>query len=348
MLVFVLVMAILGGAVNFLLLRFLRTLGTKNQTADFQVRWSSQTKPTIGGISFFIGFLISMIGALLFAEDALLDSIGIAVLALSVVVAFLMGLADDAFNTKPWLKFVIQLLCGLLLFAGGVSIDTGLGTFVDLIITLFWVVGLMNSVNMLDNMDGVTTVSVLPPLLLVWWLFPTSLVGWLCLGMIGTLIGFLILNWHPSKLYMGDSGSQLLGVFLATVTIVEVWNQPTLAGQYNSLERWLLPALVLFTPLCDTTLVTVNRLRHKRSPFVGGRDHSTHNLSYLGMKDSSIAFTYFCWSFINCTVAYMLLTYQGEELFRLKWGTVIYLFAVFISFFLLSRRNIQHGKYTYL
>ncbi|MFT4780106.1 MAG: UDP-GlcNAc:undecaprenyl-phosphate GlcNAc-1-phosphate transferase [Flavobacteriales bacterium] len=347
MLLYVLILATLGWAVNFLLLRFLRTLGTKNQTADFQVRWSNQTKPTIGGVSFFIGFLVSMICAFLFADQTTLMSIQIAALGLSVVLAFLMGLADDAFNTKPWLKFVAQLCCGLVLFLGGVFIETGLGVFSDLLITVFWVVGLMNSVNMLDNMDGVTTAAVLPPLLLIWWLYPSTFIGWLSLGMLATLLGFLVLNWHPSKLYMGDSGSQLLGVFVAGVTIVFVWNHPAISGQFASPQNWVLPVVVLFTPLCDTTLVTINRIRHKRSPFVGGRDHSTHNLSYLGMKDGSITLAYFFWSFLNSTWAYILLTYQGEELFRLKWGTVIYLLIVFISFFMVSRRNLQQGKYSY-
>ncbi|MDG1260261.1 MAG: MraY family glycosyltransferase [Flavobacteriales bacterium] len=346
MLFFVIGMAILGGVVNYLLLRFLRTLGTKDQEANFQVRWSSQTKPTIGGISFFIGFLVTLVVTLLFSQEEI-NVAQFGVIAVSVIIAFLMGLADDAFNTKPWLKFSVQLLCGIVLVAGGVQIDLGWGNAIEIPLTILWVAGLMNSVNMLDNMDGVTTTAALPVLLLVWWLNPDGVTGWLALGMLATLIGFLFVNWHPSKVYMGDSGSQLLGALLAGLTIMECWNHEGFAGGGSTLLQLIVPVLALATTLTDTTLVTINRLRHGRSPFVGGRDHSTHNLSYLGLSDQSIAFTYFCWSLVNVFLAFLLIQYQGDTILRWEIGVILYLMLVFISFFMISRRNLKHGKYTY-
>lgn len=332
--------------VNGLLLRFLRTLGTKDQTPSVQVRWSTQAKPTIGGISFLIGFLLSLSIGLLMA-DPTNDHRSFMALLVAAVSAFGMGLADDAFNTRPFLKFIAQVACGALLASGGVLIDSQLGSWVDYLFTIFWTVTMMNSLNMLDNMDGVSGGVALSIFAGIWCLLPIhDLLSWVAIGMVMTLMGFLWYNWHPSTLFMGDSGSQIIGVLVAALSL-EMVSSEHLALTVHPSVMLLSLVLMTFTTLCDTALVVVNRMIARRSPFIGGRDHSSHNLSYLGFGDGAIAFTFTFWSALNVIMAMSLLTYEGAHLLRWELGIMLYMLVLFISFFFISRRNIHKGKYAY-
>ena len=332
--------------INFLLLRFLKTLGTKDQAGNLQVRWSSQAKPTIGGISFFAGFLLTFIFVLLFFDSSEIGNMQWLGLLSVVSIGFLMGLADDAFNTKPMLKLGVQILCGAILWMTGVQIFLGFGAVPDFLITVFWVVGLMNSLNMLDNMDGVTG-SVSSALLIGFGLLTSQAeLQWMSFGLGASVLGFMIFNWKPAKIYMGDSGSQLLGVALAAISMLLF--QGMEGGETPS--GWgvvLLLVVLFFAAINDTTLVTINRLKHGRSPFVGGRDHSTHNLSYAGMKDASVAALFLVWTAFNVGLVYWIVLKSLWLEAHVQVLLVVYLISVFISFLLLSRRNLQKGHYDY-
>src|SRR6202007_1663000 len=143
--------------INWLFLKFSFNLGARNNNEMTQVRWSLNIKPAIGGISFFIVFLISIsvIGTLPRQTDYLLDKHLIGIIA-STSLGFILGLADDAYNTNPLAKFIIQLSCAFILIISDVYIKVSGNSAVDFIITIIWVIGLMNSINMLDNMDAIT------------------------------------------------------------------------------------------------------------------------------------------------------------------------------------------------
>jgi UDP-GlcNAc:undecaprenyl-phosphate GlcNAc-1-phosphate transferase len=102
------------------------------------------------------------------------------------------------------------------------------------------------------------------------------------------MIGFLILNWKPSKLFMGDTGSQFLGALLAFYGIQYYWNQPTGSGEIIFSRNFQLPVLAFLMPIMDTTFVTIARMRRGQSPFVGGKDHITHHLFYFGVHEKMI------------------------------------------------------------
>lgn len=278
--------------INGLFLKFSRTMGTKNDVDSGEIRWASTSKPAFGGISFYIVFLLSFaVYAIIFADSEIpMQFFGVLVAS---SIGFLVGLADDAYNTRPILKFSGQIACAVVLIATNNYITLFDNIWINYAITFFWVTGMMNSINMLDNMDGITTSVSIGVLSTV--LFALVLTGnlnhlyfWVILGTLATLLGFLYYNWNPSRMYMGDSGSQFLGVFLAAVGIYFFWN-----GFDNSESSVLaksLTAILAFLPsLIDTTTVTINRIAKGQSPFVGGRDHTTHHLSYLGLKDRHIA-----------------------------------------------------------
>ncbi len=335
---------VMGGSfvLNLILLRFLRTLGTKDQKAKIEVRWSSQSKPTIGGMSFFFSFLIALIFGLFINS-----SIGLPLLFLcaSATLAFFMGLADDAFNTRPFIKLFVQIACALLLIAGGFHARLFDAAWMNYCFSLFWIVGMMNSINMLDNMDGVSggvSLSIFLGLGALFLHLNMVFLALLALFMSAGALGFLFLNWKPAKIYMGDSGSQLLGVILAALACAGPLNGEIL--DTSIFQSLTLLVLLFLLPISDTTLVTINRLRAGKSPMVGGRDHSTHNLSYLGMKDGQIAFIYSLLTLLHSIIIFFVVRSHENYIYL---SLVVYEVIVFVLLYAISRRNLKQQHYTY-
>ncbi len=291
--------------INGLFLKFSRTLGVKNQTESL-VRWSSTSKPAVGGISFYILFLFSIACySILFEANTYINDI---VRFLGVMAAcslgFVVGLADDAYNTKPFLKFFAQFSSAIILIATGTSINLSGIDAIDYPLTILWVVGLMNSINMLDNMDGITTTVSISVIVAVLYMLTVkdealSIYFITLLGVLAALLGFLYYNWNPSKIYMGDTGSQFLGVFLAAIGILYLWNGHAEINFRIQTKQIIVALLVFIVPIIDTTTVTINRLLKGQSPFVGGKDHTTHHLSYLGLSDKQVALSFFGLSFLS-------------------------------------------------
>ena len=146
----------------------------------------------------------------------------------------------------------------------------------------------MNSINMLDNMDGITaqTSFFIITTAIIFLSFNSGFEKYdymICLGAIGSLIGFLFYNFHPSRMFMGDSGSQFLGLLVAIIGIKYFWNIEDFKTGTTIPTKQIVTVLIVFTlPIVDTTSVVINRIARKSSPFVGGKDHTTHHLSYLG------------------------------------------------------------------
>jgi len=265
--------------INSLFLRFFRTLGIRNNTDGTIIRWGTLSKPAIGGLSFYIIFLLSLASYSIFFEPGLQSyQMGFVGIILACGAGFIIGLADDAYNTRPRLKFMVQLMCGLILSFTGIRIELFDQTILNHVLTIFWVVGIMNSVNMLDNMDGITaTVSIGIVLNTVFRIIHhgdlANIHLLVLVGVLASLIGFLYFNWNPSKMYMGDTGSQFLGVFLSAMGILYFWNDPYPPSSDPSITKRFSSMLMTFLlPILDTTIVVFNRLLAGRSPFIGGKD----------------------------------------------------------------------------
>ena len=337
---FYLISAFFSFLINWLFLKFSFNLGARTEGEMNQVRWSSNIKPAIGGISFFIVFLISIsvIGTLPRQTDYLLDKHLIGIIA-STSLGFILGLADDAYNTNPLAKFILQLSCAFILIISDVYIKISGTPAIDFIITIVWVIGLMNSINMLDNMDAITTtisMCIIAGLVAVIGLTAPALSTFhlvMLVGVFGALSGFLFFNWNPSRIIMGDTGSQFLGVFLASTSILFFWGFKD-SGSNNWFiqpRQFVVPMLLFIVPLVDTTTVTIRRLMRKQSPFVGGKDHITHHLAYLGLSDKMVAVTLISTSLISIPLVLLLLLNVVEWT---NWVTLL-AFAYFAAVFLL-------------
>ncbi|MBI4946830.1 MAG: undecaprenyl/decaprenyl-phosphate alpha-N-acetylglucosaminyl 1-phosphate transferase [Bacteroidetes bacterium] len=281
--------------INGLFLRLSMTLGIRDKK-ETVIRWASSSKPALGGISFFIVFLISLASYSIFFEtqEVLLNKKVLGLLC-TVTLAFMMGLADDAYNTRPFLKLFVQILCGLILCYSGVFIGIFPNMMLNYLLTIIWVVGIMNSLNMLDNMDAISTIvsiSIFSSALMLLAIagYQNNIHFLILIGTIASLSGFLLFNWHPSKLFMGDTGSQILGLLLSVIGIVYFWNDSTSFNDTISISRQILMVAVAFVlPIADTTIVIINRLLKQSSPFIGGKDHTTHHLFYRGLTEKRIA-----------------------------------------------------------
>jgi UDP-GlcNAc:undecaprenyl-phosphate/decaprenyl-phosphate GlcNAc-1-phosphate transferase len=291
---------------NSILLKFSQNLGARqNQVNQNQVRWNQTVRPSVGGISFFVVFLITFIVINFIDHQLPLKYNSVKVIGVFIVctIAFLMGLADDAYNTQPLLKFITQLLCGIILYYTDTKISIFSNEPLNFSFTIFWVIGLMNSINMLDNMDAITTIVSINVLFFTIALNLNlnsilSPIPILSLGILGSLLGFLVYNWHPAKMFMGDTGSQFLGAFLAVLGIDYCWNASYLNVMSNLnvnpiLIGFISIALIFVLPLTDTITVSINRISRGQSPFVGGKDHTTHHLFFRGITEKRIAIIFF-------------------------------------------------------
>lgn len=335
---------------NRILLRFSSNLGVRERHRP-AIRWTNGFKPSLGGISFYIAFLLSFIFYAVFVDpEAAFRNIQALGVLSAASLAFLMGLADDAYNTRPFLKLSVQVLCGLVLFWSGSRIQLFDAAFLNGLITVIWTIGVMNSVNMLDNMDGVTG-SVAFVIVLTGVVFSLlfgkapSIFFVLMVGALASILAFLVYNWYPSRMFMGDTGSQFLGVFLAAIGINYFWGLPSMEMLTRGWQEVVLTVFLVFLlPIVDTTVVVLRRVFEKRSPFIGGRDHTTHHLSYLGLSDRKVALVFGGLSLVSCSLA---LTYIGLGAHRTSFvgsgfilGYLILVFGVF--FWMVFGKNGYH------
>jgi UDP-GlcNAc:undecaprenyl-phosphate GlcNAc-1-phosphate transferase len=336
--------------INWLFLKFSFNLGARTPNEMTQIRWTANIKPAIGGISFFIVFLISIsiIGTLPRETNYLLDKRLIGIIASSSL-GFILGLADDAYNTNPLAKFIIQLSCAFILIISDVYIRISGNAPLDFIITVFWVIGLMNSINMLDNMDAITTsisISIIVGLITVVCISTPSLSTFylvMLVGVLGALTGFLYFNWNPSRIIMGDTGSQFLGVFLAATSILFFWNyRDEGSNEFIQLKQFVVPLFFFIVPLIDTMTVTIRRLMRKQSPFVGGKDHITHHLVYFGLSEKQTALALMLLSLTSIPLALLYIL----QIIEWNWIATFAAFGYFFSVFTVIQiiYNIGKGK----
>ena len=201
-LIFFILSVIFSILINGLFLRFSKTLGVRNPENQNVIRWASTAKPSVGGFSFYIVFLLSFTAySLIPFDQGDIFNKKLVGLLLASSFGFLIGLADDAYNTNPLLKFLGQLMCAVTLIVSGVMINITDYYALNALFTIFWVIGVMNSINMLDNMDGITAVisgiillSCLIILMILGNFF--SVYSFIIIGVIGAIGGFMVFNFH--------------------------------------------------------------------------------------------------------------------------------------------------------
>ena len=333
-----------------ILLRFVNTLGIREANATI-IRWSLTSKPALGGITFFICFLITIAsGIFFFSPEKIFHYKPFIGLVASVMIAYMMGLADDAYNSRPWIKFYVQFICGMLFILTDNYIEISGIIYLDYTLTILWTIGIMNSINMLDNMDAISTVVSLFILIMV--MATIYLSGniysfdfLILLAICSSLIGFLFYNWNPSKMFMGDTGSQFLGVILAYFGIKYCWNGFDVEIEYIQAKQFAFTLIAFLPTILDTAVVVTMRVISGKSPFVGGKDHTTHNLSYLGLTDSQVAFVFIGLSVISLFAGICIKQIIIGWTHLLTALCLLYFFALYSLMIWIVYKNKKNGKY---
>ena len=261
-------------------------LGGRLVAAPTGERWHERPTPSFGGVGIFAGLCAGVgLAIAVGAVDASSELLGILG---GCAILFVAGLLDDAYTLRPLAKLAAQFAAAGVVLAAGLSVEIVGNDALALAIGLLWLVGITNAFNLLDNMDGLAA-SLAAISCGVFAVHAVALENQneivlpLAIALGCACAAFLPFNLRadrPAAVFMGDSGSQVIGFGLASLALASSW---TAAGA--TLAGVLLPLLVLAVPILDTTLVTIRRTRERRPVTQGGRDHSSHRLVYYGLTE---------------------------------------------------------------
>jgi UDP-GlcNAc:undecaprenyl-phosphate GlcNAc-1-phosphate transferase len=260
-------------------------------------RWHRRPTPSFGGIAIFVGFAVALVAQMLLSGGDLsireVSSYAVVPLThrdgllIAAVMIFALGLVDDLVQLRPSTKLVGQLAAASMLLISGVGVWLTGSYLVDVTVSLFWFIGITNALNLLDNMDGLAggVGAIAASFMGVNFLLAgdVALAG-VAFAFAGALVGFLVHNYPPARIFMGDSGSLFTGLVLAGLALSPA---PGLSRSLFAVVA--VPAIVLAVPILDTTFVTVTRLLEGRPISEGGRDHTSHGLVALGISEERVA-----------------------------------------------------------
>jgi UDP-GlcNAc:undecaprenyl-phosphate GlcNAc-1-phosphate transferase len=232
---------------------------------------------------------------------------------LAGLVILVVGLQDDVSGMDPWLKLVSQATAALVLVGFGVSAMPIGNGIVDTTLTVVWVLAIVNAINLSDNMDGLAAgLSVIScaGFFALAVSFDQYLVATLSAVLGGGALGFLIYNYPPAKIFMGDAGSHLLGFLLAVMGILIEF--PTVKKPVGI----FIPGLVIAVPVLDMALVVVSRIRRRVPVSKGGTDHASHRLVVWGLDRRGAIAVLWAAAALGCTAAFLAARLPGW------WGLV--------------------------
>jgi len=284
--------------------------------------------PRLGGLAIFIGFFLSV----LFMAEIDIQVRGVLI---GAVIMVILGVLDDIFTLRAYIKFLVQIVAALVAIYHEVVIEIfsnpfafGSGLDSDLIflgylaipITVIWIVGITNSVNLIDGLDGlavgVSTISATVMLIIALMVsYPN--VAIIMAALAGACIGFLPYNFNPAKIFMGDTGALLLGYLLATVSIIGLF-------KFYAVVSVAAPLLILALPLIDTSFAFFRRLFKGQNPMSPDRGHFHHRLIDMGLSQKQAVAILYAVSGLLGLIAVIITTND-------KMRAVILLIAVIIA-----------------
>ncbi len=240
-------------------------------------RWHKKPTAMMGGVAIYAATVGCYLALVPFSNES------IVIIGASSLL-FLVGLVDDILNIKPYQKLIGQLIGAVIVIGMGLRVPLTGYELIDVFITLFWLIGITNAINLLDNMDGLATgIAAIAGASLAFGFYTNGQFAEAALASIfvGSLLGFLVFNFNPASIFMGDSGSMFVGFLLASSVLMS-----ETGGRSRSIFSILaVPVLILFVPIFDTTLVTIIRKMWGRKASQGGRDHTSHRLVALGLSE---------------------------------------------------------------
>ena len=287
-------------ALSLILVPIVRAFAIRRTILDTPGAHKSHQSPVpyLGGLAMVVAFSAAVIIGALLQQDTsfgdgtvLIKTEGLfnagfgpfgellAVLGLALVLSA-MGLVDDLRGLNPSLRLGIEFVVASTLIVLGIQFQSPLGDSVNAIITLVWVIGVTNAMNLLDNIDGLAagvTAVAASAIFVIALLYGQPLTALLAIGLAGCTLGFLRSNFNPATIYMGDAGSLYLGFLLAYLSI-------KLRVDQTEWTQLFVPVVIMGVAILDTTLVVVSRIHRGVNPFEGGKDHISHRFLRLSVS----------------------------------------------------------------
>lgn len=253
----------------------------------------TKVMPRLGGMAIFLAFIIGILAVLPFVPDGILTTRDINFIQAFLVggaMITILGALDDRFDLNAKLKFVVQIaIACMVVFAFDIRVDfvnipfadsySSLEGWIAIPLTIFWIVGVTNAINLIDGLDGLAAgVSgiAISTIFVMSLLMGNIAVAMLCLVLLGSIVGFLFFNFHPAKIFMGDTGSLFLGFCLAMLSL--------LGFKQIAVVSFITPLIIIGVPLSDTFFAIVRRKLQKKPIFSPDKGHLHHRLRELGFS----------------------------------------------------------------
>jgi UDP-GlcNAc:undecaprenyl-phosphate GlcNAc-1-phosphate transferase len=289
---------------------FFRNLALKQKildTPNSERKIQRTAVPYLGGFGIALAVVLTTFAAITFSEATSENYfLALSVLAPAIVLG-LIGFIDDKKHLTPLSRFIAQTFAGVftalvLILTNTVGNPTN-SIFLDVLLTIIWVVGICNAINFFDNMDGAAGgISALSG-------FGFAIIGLqngqyfvAAFGLVlsGACVGYIFWNWNPAKIYMGDAGALFIGIILAALAVRV---DPV---SVSGIGAFFVPICVLALPILDTTTVVIDRLRRKVSPFEGGLDHLSHRLRRKGLSVRQSVTTLCLFQVISILIGFLI------------------------------------------
>ncbi len=297
---------------------------------DGRLKRQGEPVPYLGGLAIYLSFLVSLAFTFEFRQDVL----GI-VLAGTLIV--MLGLIDDFGVLSPGTKLAGQFLAVFVLIKSGIRIEiASLPDWVDLMLTLFWMIGIINAFNLLDIMDGLSAgVGVISAafLCVVAILNGDQATAFMLAALMGSLLGFLRYNWKPASIYMGDSGAMFIGLMLGALSMIGKYTE----GHSVSL---LTPVLILGMPIFDTLFVMYIRFLRGLPVFLGSPDHLAIRLRHWGLSVTQVVLLSYLGAGVLGGIGLLVMAVPQDLAVILSGATVV---GLAVAAGALTRVNVSSG-----
>ncbi len=313
-------------SLSLLFTPIIRIIAIKNSLIAYPRtdRWHKKPTAILGGVSIYLASIISIF----FLSAPNKNMWGF---FLGGTILFVSGLVDDKFHLAAYTKLFIQIMAGCIAIFSGIVLDLPVNNLLAIPLTLLWIVGITNSFNLLDNIDGLAAgIAAISSLMLFFssLILSNNPLGVYGIILSGAALGFLPYNFNPAKIFMGDSGSMFLGYSLAVISI-----SGTTRHLSNLLITMLVPVFILSVPIFDTIFVMISRTIQGRRIFEGGKDHTSHHLVALGLSQRKTVLLLY---FVSIIFSLIAILYSRLNAFVISVITtlaiiILLFFGLFIS-----------------
>lgn len=307
----------------------------------------SASTPTIGGVIIFSAFIFSTFLWLPVHEPSVIEGMGqFMFLMASLILLFFVGVKDDIIGMSPMKKLIAHVMVGFILvvmggikltsFHGLLGMDIALPDYASILLSIFIYIVIVNSINLIDGVDGLAPgVGLIATVAFGLWFTFLGDLHWalVSFSLSGALMGFLIFNFNPARIFMGDSGSLLVGAVISVLAI-QLIESPThkLVEGYQNVSTPVLAMSILAYPLLDTLRVFIIRTLKGKSPLSADRNHLHHRLQDSGLGHKKVVIIIYIFSIIMITQAYFLQFKNPNISFAISLGTaLIFALSIFIG-----------------